>query len=43
MTEKNLIDVAHALHTPENSLRTFIAERHLNDTYQLTNFDDVSS
>jgi hypothetical protein len=43
MTEFLLIDVPHALDTPENSLHTFIAERHLNDTYQLTNFDDVSS
>jgi hypothetical protein len=25
----------------EISLRTFVAERHDNDTYQLTNFKDV--
>jgi hypothetical protein len=43
MTDKNLIDVAHKLDTPENSLRIFIADRHLTETYQLTNFDDVSS
>lgn len=41
ITETILITMAHWIKMLEISLRTFVAERHDNDTYQLTNFKDV--
>ena len=39
ITEIALITIAHGIETVEDSLRSFAAERHNYDTYQLTNLN----
>lgn len=41
ITEIALITIAHGIETVEDSLRSFVAERHNYDTYQLTNLKHV--
>ena len=41
ITEIALVTIAHGIETVEDSLRSFVAERHDYDTNQLTNFKHV--